>query len=100
MTNAQYTPGPWVGKGQFTSDTEEKMAGMFTIRAEGVGVIAAFDKKEDRNLASLVPDFVHAAKELLQMIEAYELEAELDAGEDGKGPVANIRALITKAEAA
>lgn len=43
-----------------------------------------------------VIELVRATRELLKTIEAYDLEDELEAGEDGHGPVVSVRDTLAK----
>lgn len=55
-------------------------------------------EEADARRIAASPKLLEKAKELLEIIESYELEGELDAGCDGRGPVEELRAAIAESE--
>lgn len=96
-----FTPGPWV---HYDDTSEAGKTGRHEIVAHGKTVAQIYSTRgceetdlSNAKLISAAPDLLNAAESLLQMIEDYEMEDELEAGEEGAGPVVLIRTAIAKA---
>lgn len=98
----KHTPTPWVAEG---SIYENMVAAIRSVPDLNPVAHVWETKESDAGFANanfiILACNAHngwdAVNELLQMIEAYDLESELDAGEDELGPVKLVRAALAKA---
>lgn len=110
----KHTQGPWIVEhdkewGNITiwagSAIEERHSGSYPSAGEmNIYTSCYGDHESDEELianARLIvaaPDLLEAAKGLIETIGAYELEAEIDSGEEDEGAVRLMKAAIAKAE--